>query len=506
MTRLASLMERGQAVSRKRDSGGQAAGQPIPVPAPFMGMNTRDGITSLNPAEARLIVNMICESGKLVIRKGKAEHQVIPGAASVGSTYTHKGVAADTILAAADGEIWDVTGAPVALTAAAYTLDTWSMRQFNDHTIGVNGTDTPWRFNGSAVVASGLSGSGLTIANLRTVHVVGIRMWFTEEGSADVWYLPVKSITGVLTKFNLSQETKGGYCVGVYEFRNSTVFMMSTGETLTYQGDPATTFSLSGRYDAPKPVGYDPGVAAGGDLILMTESGPLPFEGVAAGVGFDSVSLQSWGKIVPSWTADFTRYGANVGWNALFFAGLVIFNIPTDLTTSKQWVFSTRQKAWSTFEDLDAVQFTERAGVLYYSDRSSGRMVALTGGTDDGAAIIAISRNACIKAWPGYNGQYTLAQIKARATGAVTAQTQVDVDYIERGITAPEIPLASSGSGPWDGPWDGPWGTDGAARKRWTGISGFGESVGVVVQFHSSADVMEFFETIILGARCGPIG
>jgi len=476
-------------------------GRSIPVLAPSMGMNTRDGVASLNPLEARSIRNMIAENGRLVIRKGKTEHQTITGADSIGSMFTHEGVSADVLLAAADGEIWDVTGEPDALTAATYQLNIWSIAQFNDTTIGVNGTDTPWAFDGSSIAATGLSGSGLTIANLRTVHVVGVRLWFTEEGSADVWYLAVNAITGVLTKFQLSQETKGGYCVGVHEFGPYTVFLMSTGEIVTYQGDPGTDFALAKRYAAPKPVGYDAAIDVSGDLIIMTTAGPLPFEAIAAGVAFDTTSLQSWGKIAPSWVADFEQSGSIAGWNAVFFQGLVLLNIQVDTSTSKQWVYNTRTKAWSYFDELDGYQFAELGGTLYFGDKVSNTIWAYMGGTDDGDNIVATVRHAFIYPFERQvNGQFTLARINTQATGLVTGQVQVDVDYRSAGITAPEFPLATSGSGPWDGPWDGPWGEDGEAILRWSSVKGFGRAVAPVVQFNSAADDLQYFATDVVVA------
>jgi hypothetical protein len=469
-----------------------------------MGMNTRDSVSSLDPREARIIENMIAESGKLIIRKGKAAHEVIPDATSIGSGFTHEGVTADVLLVAADGEIWDVTGTPDALTSATYSLNTWSIAQFNDTTIGVNGTDTPWAFDGSAVGASGLSGSGLTIANLRTVKVVGIRLWFTEEGSADVWYGDVNAVTGVLQKFPLSQETKGGFCVGVYGYRNYTVFVMSTGEITAYQGDPGSDFSQAGTYDAPKPVGYDPGLDVAGDLIIMTSSGPLPFEAIAAGVAFDSTALQSWGKIAPSWATDFITFGSLSGWNALYFQGLVIFNIPMSATTSKQWVYNTRTKAWSYWTNLNASQFAELGGVLFFGDKGTNDVWMLSGGTDDGEPVEAIVRGGFAYPFQSrVNGQYSLARLNVNATGAVTAQLQVDVDYVSSGVSAPEVQISSTGSGPWDGPWDEPWGEDGSAQLRWSKIKGFGRAVAPVVKFHSSADTLEFFATDIVAAPAG---
>lgn len=500
--RLATLKKRGAApLTKRRTTGAPPVGESFPVPAPSMGMNTRDGIASLNALEARQIENMIVESGRLVCRPGKDQHQTITGAPSIGSAFTHERAdGSQVLLVAADGEIWDATGTPDQLSAGNYTLDSWSFVQMNDTTLACNGTDTPWAYDGTTLSATGWSGSGLTIANLRSLHKVGVRVWATEEGSADVWYLPVEAITGTWTKFNLSLITKGGYCVGIYPFRTSTVFVMSTGDILAYQGDPSTTFALAGEYTAPKPVGHDPGLVVGSDCIIMTQGGPLPFEAIASGMAFDTGALQAWGKIAPSWVEDFRMFGGNEGWNAVYFKGLILFNIPTDETESKQWVFNQRTKAWSYWTNLNGRQFTELNGVLHFGDMGSNKIFANRTGTDEGEPIIAPVRQAFFLPWGGKkNGEFTLARLNLRATGAITARCQIDVDYEANGISAPEVPLSSSGSGPWDEPWDSPWGTDGAAQKRWSGIRGFGRAVAPVVEFHSSADVLEWSTTDVIG-------
>lgn len=488
-----------------REYPAQPKGEPIPFPAPALGMNTRDSVNALDPRDARLIRNMIPESGKLVIRRGKTAHQTISGATAVGAMWTHVGTAQNVLLAAANGKVFDVTGAPSQL-ATGFSLNTWSIAQLNDTSVAVNGTDTPWAYTvaGGFDATSGLSGAGLTIANLRTVHIAGVRMWFTEEGAAWAWYLDVGAVTGVLTKFNLQEETKGGYLTGIYEYGPYTIFLMSTGETLAYQGDPGLDFSLAKRYTAPAPVGYAPGVDVGGELVIMTSSAPLPFSAIAAGLGFDTTSLQSWGKIAPSWAEDFARFGALAGWNALFYKGLVIFNVPTSATTSKQWVFNTRVRGWCEFTNLQASQFAELNGTLYFGDLGQGKVFTNTGGTDEGLAVVGLMRGAFTYPFGDKaNGQYTLAQLIGKASGLVTAQIQVDTDFEEAGITAPEVPISSAGSGPWDGPWDGPWGEDGRALLRWSKIKGYGRSVAPVVQFNSQADDLEFFATNILAAPAG---
>lgn len=480
-------------------------GTPFPIPAPTEGMNTRDGVASLKPTECRSMKNMLAERGKCVIRAGKTSHQTISGASSIGAMFTHEGASADVILAAADGEIYNVTGSPAALTTASYNSNAWITAQFNDTTIGVNGQDTPWAFDGSTVGATGLSGSGLTLAYLRTVHVVGVRMWFTEINKADVWYLAVNAVTGTLTKFQLSQETEGGYCVGVYGFRNYTIFVMSTGEVIVYQGDPGDDFSFVARYRAPLPVGYNPGFDVNGEPIIMTTSGPIPFEAIAAGQ-FDTVALNTWGKTAPSWANDYASYGANTGWNATYFKGLVILNIQVDSTTSKQWVYNTRTKSWSYFDNLNGYQFTESSGTLYFGDKGSNEIFSYTGGTDDGDPITGIIRGGFIYPFESRsNGEYTLVKLNIESTGYASAQVQVDVDFQESGISAPEYDIASSGSGAWDEAWDEPWGTNGEPILKWSSASGFGRAVAVVVKFNSQADDLAYYGADLIAAQAGAL-
>lgn len=507
MRPIPAKMLRLQARAQQLQALSGPAGQSIPVPAPTLGMNTRDGVQSLQPTECRSLRNMIAERGKCAIRSGKTAHQTISGASSIGTLFAHEGVSSDVLLAAAGGEIYNATGTPSALTSNSYSSDVWSMVQFNDTTVGVNGTDTPFAFDGSSVGASGLSGSGLTISNLRTVHVVGIRMWFTEIDSADVWYLGVNAVTGTLTKFQLSQETKGGYCVGIYGYGPYTIFVMSSGQIVTYQGDPGTDFSQVKALAAPRPVGYDPGVDVNGEPVIMTASGPLPFETIAKGIDDGSTDQGPWGKIAPDWAVDFETSGANAGWNAVFFKGLVILNVQVDSSTSKQWVFNTRTQSWSYFDGLDGFDFAEIGGTLYVGDKASNQIWTYSGSTDDGASITATIRGGFIYPFQAQvNGQYTSARINASATGSVTAQIQVDTDYRELGIDAPEIPLSSSGSGPWGESWGVGWGTNGQPILRWSGVKGFGRSVAAVAQFNSQADDLEYFGIDLIGARAGITG
>ncbi len=482
-------------------------GMKMPFIAPDGGMNTRDPVTQLPPNKCRSLKNMLGESGYVQVRKGSQVHQNVAAASVGGSMFTYKAVNNEILLAAMSGEIYDVSGTPSALTSASYNTDDWSIEQLSTYAIGVNGQDTPWTFDGASMGATGFTGSGLTLSNLRTIKLVRNRLWFTEIDQAHVWYGGIEAITGTLTKFQLDQETRGGYCLGVYEYRNFTVFIMSTGEIKVYQGDPATDFTLVDTYTAPRPVGYGCGFDADGDLIIMTSYNPVPFEAIASGIANESVSLAAWGQIQPSWEEDYKTYKALTPWNGFYYNGLLIFNIPTGATTSKQWVFNKANSSWSYFEDMNAGQFAEYEDSLYFTHKNDSDVFMYAGGTDDSSNISAQMRHKFVYPFPDKrNAQFTLGRVNITSEGTATAAYQVDTDFGNNGITSPYLPISTSGSGPWDGPWDGPWGTQGEGIKKWRLMRGFGSSVSPVIDIVSSADSLKIYAMDVIAGQAGVMG
>jgi hypothetical protein len=501
---MARLIKRAQ----PRDTGKPATGVPLPIPAPSRGMNTLDNYLALPPDQARHLENWLPTTGRCTVRPGYSASATINGAAGAGSLLEYRGEAGTTLLVADDmGEILNGSVDPATELASGYSTAPWSYDNLGGYLIAVNGADTPWRYNGSTIAATGIT--GVTLTTLRTVKKVRTRLWFTANASAKVWYLGPSFIAGALTEFDLGQIAGGGKCMGVFPWKDYTVFVMSTGEVLIYAGDPATDFSKYGSYKAPPLVAYDAAVEIGGDLVLMTVAGPITLELIAAGLAFDVDSLQGWGKISPSWTADCTTYGANTGWNAAYHNGMAYFNVPTSATEAKQYVnnLNVPGGAWTVYTGFNAGQFAQTAEGLFFSDKANGRVCKHAGALDDGESVIAIARQGFTYPTQGRtNLQYTLARINYATNGIAHATTHVDVDFQNIEFSSAEVPLSlEGGSGPWDQPFDYPWGTDPTTQLRWQKVKGHGKAVAPAVKVRSDASVFDWFSTEVISAPAGMI-
>jgi hypothetical protein len=498
-----------------RQMGGVS--EPFPIPAPLMGLNTRDNYTLLQPTEARVLENWLPDEGSCRVRPGYAEHEEITGETSVPSLMVWEGATGRKLVAASGGEIYDVTGNAAALsTAANYTDNLWSTANFNGWLFGVNAADTPWRYDGGvATAATGFTGPTLT--TLQTVTQVRNRLWFTRTSTADVSYGGIGAVTGALTAFQLSQIAAGGRCMDVGAWSRDagdgaddfTVFVMSTGQVIVYQGDPATNFALVGKYSAPAPVGPDCTIQIGGELIIMTVSGPVPVSAIIAGNAFAPEALGMWGKITGSWAKDFQRYGSNAGWNAYFFNGLAYFVIPTGLNANKVYVLNTRNSAPTVYTGMPIAMLADLTGNLYFGSVADGWVYRHGTGADNGAEITTLARQGWTYPSAGKRSlQYTMMRPVITASSACQAQFQVDVDFSELEITAPTVSLVSESEGAeWDvAAWDAEdWASDGISHSSWHSIRGKGRAVAPVVRTYSTADLVEWAATDILAKAAGAL-
>ena len=349
---MAILLSRGDKPQFKWRPSQFEQGQSKTLPGPYAGLNLRDDITALDPNEARVLDNWRAKSGNLVLRPGYEPFVTSVGIGEVPTLAAFSGLTALKMVAASDGKIFDVTSAGAATQlATGFTSNRWQTGLYNNRLQLVNGADAPQVYNGSTVGAAVWSGLGLTATNLVNVAPVRNRLWFCESNAADVWYGEVGSIAGNLKKFQLSQIASGGTCMAIGSWSRDagdgaddlTVFVMSTGEIIVYQGDAGTSFELVGKYPAAPPIGRRCLFKVGGELVVITRLGLLPVSAAMGGVALDLAKIDPWGKIAPGFAADAVLYGNNAGWHGVLHEGVVYINVPTiPGVTSKQWVLDTR--------------------------------------------------------------------------------------------------------------------------------------------------------------------
>lgn len=487
-------------------------GRSITVPAPYGGINLRDDITALKPNEARILNNWLPGAGNLAIRPGFTDHGTGMGSGEVKTLAAFRGLTSSKMIAGANGKLWDVTSAGAATQlATGFTEDRWQWETYNNRLILVNGTDAPTDYNGTATASTAWSGSGLTIANLVNVALVRNRLWFCENNSADVWYAGIGSITGSLTKFQLSQIASGGTCMAIGSWSRDagdgaddfTVFVMSTGEIIVYQGDPASTFSLQGKFAGASPIGRKCLFKVGGELVVITRMGFLPVSAAVAGVALDLARIDPWGKIAPLVSYDANLFAGNAGWQGVLHEGLVYVNVPqTTGQLSKQYFLNTRTGSWATISDWNPSSMLSFNNRLYIGLQTGGAVSVVGGSTDDGTDITATANGAFV--YPSQAQQahvFTAVRPKVQVTGELSGYVGVDVDFVSSIFDGGSIPIVSAtGDTPWDtSAWDtSAWASENPTEQLWFTITGSGRSVATKFRVTGSTQDARWFATDIM--------
>lgn len=479
------------------------------VPAPYGGLNLREDITALQPNEARVLENFQPSTGLLTLRPGFADYADGMGTGEVKTLATFQSPSLSKLVAGTNGKLFDVSSSGSATQiGSGFTEDRWQFDIFNSRVFFVNGTDAPQDWDGATLTST--AWTGMTKANLINVALVRNRLWFCEKNQAYVWYAGIASVTGGLTKFDLSQIANGGYCMAIGSWSRDagdgsddfTVFVMSTGELLIYQGDPATTFSLQGRYSTgAAPVGRRCLFKVGGELVVITRLGLLPVSAAIAGVALDLSRIDPWGKIAPLVVMDARIDGDNAGWHGVLHEGLVYVNVPqTPGVLSKQYVLNTRNGSWTVYTGWNASSIASFNNVLYVGAQTAGLVNEIGAADDNGEDIVALANGAFVTpSGPSKTNMFTGVRPKIQANGSVSGIIGVDTDYVVRSLAGtPEELIADTSTTPWGSAWGSSWAQPNQSDPQWFTIEGAGRAVAVRIRVIGKAQNFEWYATDVL--------
>ena len=184
----------------------QRTAEVFSLPSPTGGWNARDNLAAMPPLDAVKMVNFFPEVEGVTLRKGDVLFaEGLSG--EVEFLFEYESATTNDLLAASDGNFYDITsGSPTAL-ATGLTNAQWQGVNYNARAFFVNGADAPRDWNGTTLASTSWTGTGLTITNLINVNVIRDRMWFVEKDTSLAWYGGIGSITGALTKFNVGEYT-----------------------------------------------------------------------------------------------------------------------------------------------------------------------------------------------------------------------------------------------------------------------------------------------------------
>lgn len=202
--------------------------------------------------------------------------------------------------------------------------------------VNESASDGPMTFDGASVAAMTMSGtSPYTVNQMSGLMLHKARSWFWAYHSNDLYYSAVDTLGGVLTRFPLSSyNNRGGYIVDVATWTRDGgsgmddyfVILFSTGMVIIYQGtDPASasTWSMVGIYQIPRPSERNAMMKYGGDLMVMTEAGYMLLSAVLENTNTDNATISK--KINPTVIYYFSLTdGSKEGWKSAIWNNLLI--------------------------------------------------------------------------------------------------------------------------------------------------------------------------------------
>jgi hypothetical protein len=481
------------------------------LPSPVGGLNTRDSVDVMEPQYAVVLDNWWPDGGRVHVRKGFDGHATGVGSGDVETIAEFNSAGTRKMLAAGGGSIYDATSGGAATSkASGFSENRWAWANFNGSMGLVNGTDAPQTYDGSTVGAMTVSGSGLTVADLTGVFVHQSRTYFWETDSQDFWYSSTNALGGTLTKFQLSRVGQFGgdlVCAGSWNIDGGSdtwggggianqlaVFVMSSGQTIVYQGDdPGSQWDLVGVYKIGEPISRDAIMEIAGDLIIATNAGYVSMTRTVR----DKEMMrdrQLSSAIGPSVRDDASDYGTNSGWQLIHYPGatMVLGNVPVSSTAFRQYAMNTETESWCRFLDIESRVWGVFNGDLYFGDGAGNVRKFWAGYDDNGTAIDADAQTAfsyfgdrgsvkrCAGLRPVIHGS-------GSATGGIVPQ----FDFGTSSVAVTEITISTTDN--WEDidinweTWDTPWG-DGTnvPGSFWTSAEGVGYAVGARFRVASS--------------------
>lgn len=296
----------------------------VSIPAPVLGLNTRDSIADMDPRHAIAMRDLFPNGTQVEIRKGDSIIQTItsmnassafPGFIRYGETSMWMAVydqaASEMELKSLGGTTQTITGHavnyPPIYTNFANSAGNFVAVIFRNN----SATNNYYTYDGSTWTAR--TGTTTNSQAFNFVTAFRNRLWFLTDTTGkelSAYYLPTQAITGTTVEFSLGGvASKGGklYAMGAWTRDGGEggsddllVFTTTAGQIIIYQGtDPASssTWGLVGVFDISRPVGKP--FKFGSDLLLPTEDGLYSANAILSGQAGPEFAISD--IIRPTW-------------------------------------------------------------------------------------------------------------------------------------------------------------------------------------------------------------
>jgi hypothetical protein len=493
-----------------------AAGQTSQLfnnPAPTGGLNLRDPISEMSPLDAIVLDNFIPRQQGVEMRKGYIVTSEPPeGVTQYKSMFGYAAAnsANNKMFAAADGNIYDVTGTPVTVAHAATgsTNDQWWTIQFSttsgNYLLAVSPGAGYWTYD---PVNGWVNRTALTTGlptNVRTVSVWKQRIWFTVEDSSDVYYMQdINAIQGTAVAFPMGSVLRSGGSVSAlfnwtidagFSVDDFFVVVGTEGDIGVWEGtDPtsADTFRIKGVwYIGPVPKYGMYFTPFGGDVMVLSVQGLIPMSRLVSGQYNEAAAnTMPASKVQPVLSPLIALLKDAESWNVMLVPkeSVMIIKLPQKEDGSwQQFVMNTITGAWCTFSNMPMVSAAMLGGQLYFSTPTGRVAKGLNGSYDDTDPFIS-SKGSAIEAdvQCSFNAYNTPAQLKkfqmARpiflAPTAPSVKLQLNTQYALSNVSGSPSFAGAIQSGIWDETnWNLCYFSGGqlTTYEAWVGVVGLG--------------------------------
>jgi hypothetical protein len=381
------------------------------------------------------------------------------------------------------------------------------------------GTQVPVLFNGTSWTEFSESATpttpgqinGISPAQLSFVTTFKRRLWFIEDNSMTVWYLPTDSVAGTLKPFYLGGNFhRGGYVSEILSWSldagdgldDKLVFRSSEGELLIYAGDdpdalpedPAS-FKLQSMFYVSPPVGNRSSVDLGGDSVLLTRSGLVQLSRIVQGDANIALYENTLSRNISTTLKDIVALDyASPAWeiHALPWLPGLIVSIPTDENSQPaQFVMNTINGAWARWDLPAQCLLDTPRGLLFGGAGAVYRYgtVYKDGVSRSGSGGVPVQASL-FSAFNYFGDPTTLKSFKMirplfQSSANISFLVGLNTDFDETPLAGtPDNPWTDNQSAVWDtSEWDGAnWGSAANNLRPWCGVSGLGFCAAVLLK------------------------
>lgn len=492
---------------------GQPTADNISVTAPIGGLNTRDAVDMVGDTDALRLDNFFAGRSHVQVRGGSSEHATGLDAA-VESLLVYNSASANKMFAATGAKVYEVTSAGGVGSAVISSLTNARFQSVNITTSGgsflwiCNGADAPRHYNGSAWATPSMS--GVTTTTIIGVEVFKERLLLTMTGSLSFGYLPVDSVAGTVSTFNLgSVFSRGGHLMATKTWTRDggsgpddlAIFYSSEGEVAVYSGtNPASAdaWALVGVFFVGRPIGRRCMLTAGSDCYLITERGVVPLTQIM-GTGESAPNVALTSKINGTWNTAVETYNASFGWEGIVYAkgGYALFNVPNATIDSfNQLIVNLETGAWSRFRGQNAYCWAMFNGDLHFGGKTK-TYKADDGTSDAGSAIEAVAKTKFIY-FGGRDGpkRFTALRPVFASDRELTVSVGFDTDYKD-GTMLFESSTSTSIASTWDAAsWDtADWAAPITTTQSWRSVADIGWNAAVRIRTSTTLQSVRWLAT-----------